>query len=128
MRGRWVGERGFVADTDVFNHSTPGVTEGVWEFFYRSRRRLFRTGPRLAPFAQCYNKLFVTTPDFHARMNWHGWDFFAPESVLTPEPGLGVAGHERRRRVEERGRRPARESLCCRFGRRCVRFRPSRRK
>lgn len=23
------------------------------------------------------------TPDFHARMNWHGWDFFAPESVLT---------------------------------------------
>jgi sucrose-6-phosphate hydrolase SacC (GH32 family) len=25
------------------------------------------------------------TPDFHARMNWHGWDFFAPESVLTPD-------------------------------------------
>ena len=23
------------------------------------------------------------TPDFHARMNWQGWDFFAPESVLT---------------------------------------------
>ncbi len=25
------------------------------------------------------------TPDFHARMNWRGWDFFAPESVLTPD-------------------------------------------
>ncbi|HEX2746458.1 MAG TPA: GH32 C-terminal domain-containing protein [Verrucomicrobiales bacterium] len=24
-------------------------------------------------------------PDFHARMNWHGWDCFAPESVLTPD-------------------------------------------
>ncbi len=25
------------------------------------------------------------TPDFHARMNWQGWDFFAPESVLTAD-------------------------------------------
>lgn len=25
------------------------------------------------------------TPDFHARMNWHGWDFFAPESLLAPD-------------------------------------------
>ena len=25
------------------------------------------------------------TPDFHARLNWHGWDFFAPESVLTAD-------------------------------------------
>ncbi len=25
------------------------------------------------------------TPDFHARMNWRGWNFFAPESVLTPD-------------------------------------------
>jgi beta-fructofuranosidase len=25
------------------------------------------------------------TPDFHARMNWHGWDFFAPESLLTAD-------------------------------------------
>ncbi len=24
-------------------------------------------------------------PEFHARMNWHGWDCFAPESVLTPD-------------------------------------------
>jgi len=23
------------------------------------------------------------TPDFHTRMNWKGWDFFAPESLLT---------------------------------------------
>lgn len=25
------------------------------------------------------------TPDFHARMNWRGWDFFAPESLLTKD-------------------------------------------
>ncbi len=25
------------------------------------------------------------TPDFHARMNWHGIDYFAPESLLTPD-------------------------------------------
>ena len=25
------------------------------------------------------------TPDFHARMNWSGTDFFAPESLLTPD-------------------------------------------
>lgn len=25
------------------------------------------------------------TPDFHARMNWHGVDFFAPESVLAAD-------------------------------------------
>jgi sucrose-6-phosphate hydrolase SacC (GH32 family) len=24
-------------------------------------------------------------PEFHAMMNWQGWDFFAPESVLTPD-------------------------------------------
>lgn len=25
------------------------------------------------------------TPEHHARMNWHGWDCFAPESLLTPD-------------------------------------------
>ncbi len=25
------------------------------------------------------------TPDFHARMNFNGWDFFAPESLLTSD-------------------------------------------
>jgi sucrose-6-phosphate hydrolase SacC (GH32 family) len=25
------------------------------------------------------------TPEFHARMNWKGWDFFAPESLFTPD-------------------------------------------
>jgi len=24
-------------------------------------------------------------PEFHAMMNWNGWDFFAPESLLTPD-------------------------------------------
>ncbi len=25
------------------------------------------------------------TPDFHARMNWNAWDFFAPESLVTAD-------------------------------------------
>lgn len=29
------------------------------------------------------NEKFV--PEVHQRMNWHGWDFFAPESLLTPD-------------------------------------------
>ena len=45
---------------DAFNYGTPGVIEGIAEFFFRHQ-------PALAPFAQCYNKMFVTTPDFHAR-------------------------------------------------------------
>ncbi len=24
-------------------------------------------------------------PEFHAMMNWNGWDYFAPESLLTPD-------------------------------------------
>jgi hypothetical protein len=45
---------------DVFNPGTPGVVEGIAGFFLRRK-------PSLAPFAYCYNKLFVTTPEFHAR-------------------------------------------------------------
>jgi hypothetical protein len=51
---------GIMALDDAFNFGTPGVIEGIAEFFLRHK-------PRLAPFACCYNKLFVTTPDFHAR-------------------------------------------------------------
>jgi predicted O-methyltransferase YrrM len=51
---------GIIALDDVFNHSTPGVVEGVTEFFLRRK-------PALAPFALCANKMFVTTPDFHDR-------------------------------------------------------------
>src|SRR5262249_3372724 len=51
---------GIMALDDTFNFGTPGVIEGVAEFFFHHK-------PALAPFAQCYNKLFVTTPDFHAR-------------------------------------------------------------
>ena len=51
---------GIMALDDAFNFTTPGVAEGIAEFF-------FRHTPALAPFAVCYNKLFVTTPDFHAR-------------------------------------------------------------
>jgi peptidoglycan/xylan/chitin deacetylase (PgdA/CDA1 family) len=51
---------GIMALDDAFNFSTPGVIEGIAEFFLRRK-------PDLAPFALCYNKMFVTTPDFHAR-------------------------------------------------------------
>ncbi len=44
---------------DIFNPGVPGVVEGIAEFFIRRK-------PALAPFAYCYNKLFVTTPHFHA--------------------------------------------------------------
>lgn len=50
---------GIIALDDAFNHTTPGVIEGIAAFFILRK-------PRLAPFAHCYNKLFVTTPGFHA--------------------------------------------------------------
>lgn len=49
---------GIMALDDAFNHTTPGVIEGIAEYFFRHR-------PSLAPFAHCYNKLFVTTPEYH---------------------------------------------------------------
>jgi hypothetical protein len=51
---------GIMALDDAFSNTTPGVNEGIMEFFFRHR-------PELAPFATCYNKLFVTTPDHHSR-------------------------------------------------------------
>jgi peptidoglycan/xylan/chitin deacetylase (PgdA/CDA1 family) len=51
---------GIIALDDAFNYTTPGVIEGIAGFFLRHK-------PELAPFALCYNKMFVTTPDFHAR-------------------------------------------------------------
>jgi len=51
---------GIVAVDDAFNFSTPGAIEGTCRFFENDNRG------RLAPFAHCYNKLFLTTPDCHA--------------------------------------------------------------
>lgn len=53
-------EGGIIALDDAFNHTTPGVIEGITEFIFRNK-------PALAPFAHCYNKLFVTTPGHHER-------------------------------------------------------------
>jgi predicted O-methyltransferase YrrM len=53
-------EGAIMALDDVFNYGTPGVVEGFAEFFLRRK-------PALAPFAYCANKVFVTTPQFHAR-------------------------------------------------------------
>jgi predicted O-methyltransferase YrrM len=46
-----------VALDDAFNAATPGVPEGCWRYLSDS--------PLLVPFAHGYNKLFLTTPDFH---------------------------------------------------------------
>jgi predicted O-methyltransferase YrrM len=61
---------GIIALDDAFNHTTPGVIEGITEFFFRRQ-------PSLAPFAHCYNKLFVTTPDHHERYLLATLDFLA---------------------------------------------------
>lgn len=53
-------EGGIIAVDDIFNPLVPGVVEGVSEFFIRRK-------PALAPFAYCFNKLFLTTPAFHDR-------------------------------------------------------------
>ncbi len=53
-------EGGIMALDDVYNPLTPGVMEGVADFFIRRK-------PALAPFAYCYNKLYATTPGHHAR-------------------------------------------------------------
>jgi len=70
---------GIMALDDVYNFTTPGVAEGVANFFL-SRK------PALAPFAACYNKLFVTHPDFHAR--------YLAEAVRFAEESTWLATHE----------------------------------
>ena len=50
---------GIIAMDDIFNHSLPGVTQGLFEFILKGN------GETLAPFAHCYNKLFLTTSDHY---------------------------------------------------------------
>jgi len=80
---------GIMALDDAFNFGTPGVIEGITEFFLRHK-------PALAPFAQCYNKLFVTTPDFHARYLREAVQF------LEAMDGLPASGRTRALREENR--------------------------
>ena len=67
---------GIMALDDAFNFGTPGVIEGITGFFHEAK-------PALAPFALCYNKLFVTTPDFHARYLQATLEF-VEEATLLP--------------------------------------------
>src|SRR5258708_11141633 len=48
---------GIMALDDAFNFGTPAVIEGITDFLRQAQ-------PPLAPFAACYNKLFVPTPTF----------------------------------------------------------------
>lgn len=52
---------GVIAMDDIFNHTLPGVTEGLFDFMLKTNNK------NLAPFVHCYNKLFITTPDHHER-------------------------------------------------------------
>jgi predicted O-methyltransferase YrrM len=71
---------GIIALDDAFSSTTPGVTEGIMQFFLERR-------PQLAPFATCYNKLFVTTPDFHPR--------YLREALVFLERTRWLPTHER---------------------------------
>jgi SAM-dependent methyltransferase len=74
---------GIIALDDAFNHTTPGVIEGTAEFFLRS-------APALAPFAHCYNKLFLTTPSHHRR--------YLDETRRLVDEVAWLPAHERTRR------------------------------
>ena len=50
---------GLIAVDDAFNHTTPGAIEGTCRYFEQ------RNNGKLAPFAHCYNKLFLTSADHH---------------------------------------------------------------
>ena len=67
---------GIMALDDAFNFGTPGVIEGITDFFREAK-------PALAPFAVCYNKLFVTTPDYHERYVRATLDFL-DEAIWLP--------------------------------------------
>lgn len=78
---------GILALDDAFNHSTPGVIEAIAEYFHTR-------SPRLAPFAICYNKMFVTTPDYHARYLRHTLEF------LDEADWLATSGRTRTNRAD----------------------------
>jgi hypothetical protein len=52
-----LAEGGLMIMDDSYNGSTPGVIEGICRYFF--------SDARLAPFAQCHNKLFATTRAYH---------------------------------------------------------------
>ena len=53
-------EGGIIALDDAFNHTTPGVNEGMYEFMVSMNKEGY-----LAAFAHCYNKAFFTTSKHH---------------------------------------------------------------
>lgn len=50
---------GIIAVDDAFNHTTPGAIEGTCRYLEQ------RNNGKLAPFAHCFNKLFLTSADHH---------------------------------------------------------------
>jgi hypothetical protein len=51
---------GIIALDDAFNYTTPGAVEGTCRYFEQNNNA------RIAPFAHCYNKLFITSAEHHS--------------------------------------------------------------
>jgi hypothetical protein len=49
-----------IALDDAFNYTTPGAVEGTCRYFEQNNNA------RIAPFAHCYNKLFITSAEHHS--------------------------------------------------------------
>lgn len=67
---------GIVAVDDAFNHSTPGAIEGTCRWFAT------RNEGRLAPFAHCYNKLFLCRTEDHGTWLGHARDYVRTHTHL----------------------------------------------
>lgn len=79
---------GIIAMDDIFNHSLPGVTEGFFKFMFQKDSKI------LAPFAHCYNKLFLTTPDHYA-------DYFRKSFEILEEMKDYGAHSKTKAKIEE---------------------------
>ena len=54
-----IAPSGIIAVDDAFNYTTPGAIEGTCRYFEQN------SNGRIAPFAFCYNKLFLTSAEHH---------------------------------------------------------------
>jgi predicted O-methyltransferase YrrM len=65
-----VKEGGIIALDDAFNHTTPGVNEGMYRFMISKNKK-----GHVAAFAHCYNKAFFTTSKHHKEYLQLAYDF-----------------------------------------------------
>jgi len=65
-----IKDGGIIALDDAFNHTTPGVNEGMHRFMLSDNKDGY-----LAAFAHCYNKAFFTTSKHHKEYLQLAYDF-----------------------------------------------------